>query len=250
MVVKTEMVACLVPAGMRHPDASGGLHLGVRGRLDAVFRALADLMQTGSISARGGYSQRSSTSADGQGPVSNLNLSSNSGLGRVLADALRQLLTKAQSGRAPNSCSSLAHAAAGGAGMVDVRDLPALLTVLLQGLAHKEVVELAAWLRVGGHQQQAQQGPGLQGMSLQELEAAIRSLVEASECSTLCNNCECHCFSSTPLHVAYVGKDICTIFRCRHIQLLQPAGAGIKLSAVCLPSCRGRCAPGPGPGCQ
>lgn len=147
-------------------------------------------MQTGSISARGGYSQRSSTSTDGQGgPVSNLNLSSNSGLSRVLADALRQLLTKTQPGRAPNSCSSLAYAAAGGAGMVDVRDLPALLAVLLPGLAHKEVVELAAWLRAGAQQQQQaqQQGLGLQGMSLQELEAAIRSLVEASESKDICN---------------------------------------------------------------
>lgn len=169
----------LILVGMKHQDAAGGLHLGVRGRLDAVFRALSDLQQTGNISARGG------TSTDGQGAVVS-SLSINTGLGRVLADALRQLLAKAQTSKAPNSCSSLAHAAAGGAGMVDVRDLPALLSMLLPGLAHKEVVELAAWLRAGSQQQQSkqqqqQQGLGAQGMTLQELEAAVRGLLEASE---------------------------------------------------------------------
>lgn len=184
MHVSDKYVICaslLLPdAGMKHPDAAaGGLHLGVRGRLDAVFRALADLLQTGSLSARGGYPQRTSSSAsmDGQGAPAGSN-GSGTGLGRVLADALRQLLTKAQPGRAPNSCSSLAHAAAGGGGVVDVRDLPALLSVLLPGLAHKEVVELAAWLRAGSQQQAAQ--AGLQGMSMQELEAAVRGLLEAS----------------------------------------------------------------------
>jgi hypothetical protein len=122
---------------------------------------------------------------DGQGTsAAGSNGSSGStGLGRVLTDALRQLLTKAQPGRAPNSCSSLSHAAAGGGGVVDVRDLPALLSVLLPGLAHKEVVELSAWLRAGSQQQQQQQSAqaGLQGMSMQELEAAVRSLLEASE---------------------------------------------------------------------
>jgi hypothetical protein len=174
---------------MKHQDAAGGLHLGVRGRLDAVFRALSDLQQTGNISARGGYSSRSSTSMDGQGAAVS-SLSMNTGLGKVLADALRQLLAKAQASKAPNSCSSLGHAAAGGVGMVDVRDLPTLLSVLLPGLAHKEVVELAAWLRSGSQQQQQQQqqaqqqqqGLGAQGMTLQELEAAIRGLLEASTC--------------------------------------------------------------------
>lgn len=170
---------------MKHPDAAaGGLHLGVRGRLDAVFRALADLLQTGSLSARGGYPQRtsSSTSMDGQlGALAGSN-GRGTGLGRVLTDALRQLLTKAQPGRAPNSCSSLAHAAAGGGGVVDVRDLPALLSVLLPGLAHKEVFELAAWLRAGSQQQQQSVQAGLQGMSMQELEAAVRGLLEASAC--------------------------------------------------------------------
>jgi hypothetical protein len=61
---------------------------------------------------------------------------------------------------------------------VDVRDLPALLSLLLTGLAHKEVAELAAWLRAGSQQQQAQ---GMQGITLQELEASIRGLLEASE---------------------------------------------------------------------
>jgi hypothetical protein len=173
---------------MKQQEGASGLHLGVRGRLDAVFRALSDLQQTGNISARGGYSSRSSTSMDGQGAVAS-SLGMNTGLGRVLGDALRQLLAKAQASKAPNSCSSLAHVAAGGTGMVDVRDLPALLSMLLPGLAHKEIVELAAWLRAGSQQQQQQQqaqqqqGLGAQGMTIQELEAAVRGLLEASECS-------------------------------------------------------------------
>jgi hypothetical protein len=69
--------------------------------------------------------------------------------------------------------------------MVDTQDLPGLLSVLLPGLVLKEVVELAAWLRAGAHQQQLQQqqgpGPGPQGMSLRELENAIQGLLEASE---------------------------------------------------------------------
>jgi hypothetical protein len=141
--------------------------------LDAVFTAFDDFVQSGSIS-RGGHTHSGST--DGQ--ASSNSGSTRTGLGKLLADGLRQLLTKAPSGRIPNSCSSLAHAAAGGAGVVDVRDLPALLSLLLTGLAHKEVAELAAWLRAGSQQQQAQ---GMQGITLQELEASIRGLLEASE---------------------------------------------------------------------
>jgi hypothetical protein len=134
---------------------------------------LDDFVQSGSIS-RVGHTH--SGSADGQ--AGSNSDSTRTGLGRLLADGLRQLLTKAPSGRIPNSSSSLTHAAAGGAGVVDVRDLPALLSLLLTGLAHKEVVELAAWLRAGSQQQQAQ---GMQGITLQELDTSIRGLLEASE---------------------------------------------------------------------
>lgn len=167
---------CVCPAGLKHAGGAAGLHLGVRGRLDGAFRALADLQPTGSISSRAGNTH-SSSSTDGQAGAS----SSLSGLGRVLYDGLRQLMTRPQSGRVANSCSSLAHAGAGGVGMVDTQDLPGLLSVLLPGLVLKEVVELAAWLRAAARQQQQQQGPGPQGMTLRELENAIQGLLEASE---------------------------------------------------------------------
>ena len=73
--------------------------------------------------------------------------------------------------------------------MVDVKDLPALLSVLLPGLAHKEAVELAAWLRAGAQQQQ-QQGVGQQGLTLQEVEASIRSLLEAREWPVGLSTCD------------------------------------------------------------
>lgn len=194
-------------AGLKHADAAGGLHLGVRGRLDAAFRALADLLQSSSINNTNTYtsaasvnghtnSSSSSSSTDGQGSGGGSS-NSVSGFGRALSEGLRQLLTRGQSGRCANSCSSLAHAAADGAGVVDVRDVPALLSVLLPGLAHKEAAELAAWLRAGGGQsssgqQQQQQGHvmGCYGASqaaaaahvtLRELEGAVKSLVEARE---------------------------------------------------------------------
>lgn len=142
-----------------------------------MFRALADLQPVGSISSRTGNTHGSSS--DGQAGAS----SSLSGLGRALYDGLRQLMTRPQSGRVANSCSSLAHAGAGGVGMVDTQDLPGLLSVLLPGLVLKEVVELAAWLRAGARQQQQQQlqGPGPQGLTLRVLENAIQGLLEASE---------------------------------------------------------------------
>jgi len=174
---------CVRLAGLKYPDAAGGIHLGVRGRLDAAFRALADLTQNGSSFIRGSTAHGGSSSTDGQAGAAPTSSSNNSSvLGRSLSDALRQLLTRSQPGRCANSCSSLAHAAAGGAGIVDVRDLPALLSVMLPGIAHKEAAELAAWLRCGLQQQQQQDMGSPVALTLHEVEAAMKGLLEARKC--------------------------------------------------------------------
>jgi hypothetical protein len=59
--------------------------------------------------------------------------------------------------------------------MADSRDLPAFMAVLLAGIAHKEAVELLAWL-------QLQHGQGQQqAVSLEQFEAAARDLLSARE---------------------------------------------------------------------
>jgi hypothetical protein len=86
----------------------------------------------------------------------------------------------------------MGHAAVGAT--VDVRDVPALLSLLLPGLAHKEAAELAAWLCAGTKQQQQQQQQQQpqqltlalvqqqqQHMSLAELETYVREMLHARE---------------------------------------------------------------------
>jgi hypothetical protein len=75
---------------------------------------------------------------------------------------LQQLINKGSC--ANGSCSSAS------AGVIDSRDLPAFMAMLLPTVAHKEAVELLAWLRL-------QLGQGQQAVQLEQLEAAARDLL-------------------------------------------------------------------------
>jgi hypothetical protein len=105
-----------------------------------------------------------------------------------LVVALQQLINKGSC--ASGSCSCAAS------GMVDNRDLPAFMSVLLPGVAHKEAVELLAWL-------QLQHGQGQQqAVHLEQFEAAVRDLLSARELRAQAHaailsrpNCAC-CMSS------------------------------------------------------
>jgi hypothetical protein len=87
--------------------------------------------------------------------------------GSKLAAALQQLFNKGSC--ASGSCSCAA------AGVVDSRDLPAFMSVLLPGVAHKEAVVLLAWLQLQHGQGQQQAVP------LEQFEAAARDLLSARE---------------------------------------------------------------------
>lgn len=84
-------------------------------------------------------------------------------------ETLQHLISKG--GCTNGSCSSAS------AGVIDSRDLQAFMAALLPAVAHKEAVELLAWLRLqlGQGQQQAVQ--------LEQFEAAARDLLSARECT-------------------------------------------------------------------
>jgi hypothetical protein len=102
------------PAGLKQ-GATTPMQLGVKGRLDGVFRSLAAASSTAG--------------------------------GMQTADALQKLMIGG--GCVAKSCSSCAVPAC-----VDVRDVPALMAILLPGTAQKDIVELTTWMQL---EQQVQQ---------------------------------------------------------------------------------------------
>lgn len=132
-------------------SATSSIQLGCKGRLDSILNGLSEAL---------GY--RRSPSPAGHRP----NTSSSSGR---LADALQQLSTKG--GCATNTCSSVQ------AGLVDNRDLPALLALLLPAAASKEIIELLLWMDVP----QQSQGISNQAITLGSLDAAAKELLSARE---------------------------------------------------------------------
>eukprot|EP00878_Enallax_costatus_P035050 GHUV01039016.1.p1 GENE.GHUV01039016.1~~GHUV01039016.1.p1 ORF type:complete len:873 (+),score=368.34 GHUV01039016.1:750-3368(+) len=133
------------PVGTK-PSSTSNVQLGYKGRLGSILRALADTLEHGRAHSPHGHPGHSK-----------------------FMDALHQLVGKGSC--VNSSCSSVS------AGMVDTRDLLALLASLLPLAAHKELAELLLWLAVP----QQQQGGGSQGLLLRELDAAARELLSARD---------------------------------------------------------------------
>jgi hypothetical protein len=130
----------------------------------------------------------------------------------MAAEALQQLINKGSC--ANGSCSSAS------AGMIDSRDLPAFMAILLPAVAHKEAVELLSWLRLqfGQGQQQAVQ--------LEQFEAAARELLSAREYKTLGWHLRTLCTCAVP-HMMLLWWSCISMF---HYQL----GGGCWLHLVAL----------------